>query len=237
MKRLLKQSEANPHLSDFVDKITNIIICEDIDRTPLRISASDELDDDSELSDEQFYLTMTNEQLMQLPEDEIRTFSNVELIGRIAKVAPYKLSAQQLKLLKEAYKRKVVLSQDDVEKILRMLRQCSSISYENVHRKTNEFARDLEGVLREDDCLDIIHQLTIEDYVASSKSINIGHLGNNIIIFEPDADWETNDGAVLTDLKIYVKLDIDETTKTAVALISFHEASRKDDKYPYRTQK
>lgn len=82
--------------------------------------------------------------------------------------------------------------------------------------------------MRKSDCLDIIHSLKVEDYVSSGNSDNVGYLGNNVIIFEPHADWKTNTGIVFHDLIIYVKLDIDEIDGTTVAIISIHQTTDED---------
>ena len=236
MKRLIHDSqETSLHLTDIVKRIDHIIICEDLSRTPYTISASDSIDsnNDDELSDEQYYITFSDDQLLQLTEEEIHQFTNIELLGRIAKLDIDLLSANQLKQLKEAYSKKVICSKEDVEKILEMIQTCKSVSYDGQHWKTNKFLKDSSGSIRKQDCLDILHQLTIEDYVANSRSYNISHIGNHLIIFEPDDNWETSDGTLLQDIKIYVKLDIDESDSSAVALVSMHLAKYSDD-YPYR---
>lgn len=234
MKRLSNSSGSTIylHLTDIVKRIDHIVICEDLTRTPYTVSASENVIDDA-FSNEQFYITFSDSQLLELTAEEIHQFKNIELIGRIAKLDVDLLSAAQLKQLKEAYSKKVICSKEDVEKILTMIQTCKSVSYDGRHWKTNKFLKDDSGSIRTQDCLDILHQLTIEDYVANSRSYNISHIGNHLIVFEPDDDWETNDGKVLQNLKIYVKLDIDESDQSAVALVSMHIAEHVDD-YPYR---
>lgn len=217
------------HLSDVLTKISSIIICEDVMRSPSYISSSTDAEED----DESFYISFTDEQLLQLANSEIKRFTNPELLDRLYHAAPDKLTAEQLIILRNWYKRKVIVDAKDVEKVLELLRACTNIYYANQHAKTNAFALDSDRNLREDECIDIIHQLTLEDYVANSRSVNPSFFGNNLIIFEPQADWTTNEGTVISDLKVYIKLDLDKTTKTAVALISFHGAEY-DDVYPYR---
>lgn len=229
MKRLIRQRRRDEiHLSDLIDRITNIIICDDVEKVPSALMSSTEVDDD----DEQFFVSLSNEQLLEFTQDEIHAFSNLELLDRIYHLAPYRLSKDQIQSLRAWYKKKVIIDKKDVRDLLELLKQCSHISYQNLHKKTNQFAADDEGMLRESDCLEIIHQLEVSDYVANSRSINANHFGNNIIIFQPEADWETSEGEIIEDLVIYIKLDIDETTKHAVALISFHPADYVDS-HPY----
>ena len=236
MKRLVCKHENEIHLSDILKRIDYIIICDDLERSPYQISASEDLSDrfdDDDYTNEQFYVTLTDDQLAQIAPEEIHTFTNIELLGRIAKLDVNKLSKQQQQLLKAEYSKKVVLDKSDVENLIDMLRKCNSISFDGHHLKTLRFLKGEDGKIRSKDCLDIIHQLTIEDYVAHSRSYNRNHIGNNLVIFEPEVEWETVDGTIIEDLKIYVKLDIDETDGHAVALVSMHQAEHADD-YPYR---
>lgn len=236
MKKIIRHNREpiQVHLSDIVDKISHIIICDDIYKTYSIISSSTEFEnDDEDMSNEQFYLTLSDDNLLELSNEEIRSITNIELLGRIAKLDIERLSLTQRKLLKDAYGQKVISDKQDIANLLSELRQCKSISYERRHRKTNHFLTNSEGLLKESECLEILHNLTVEDYVATSKSYNPNHIGNQLFIFEPDADWELNDGTILENLKIYVKLDIDETTQTAVALVSMHEVEH-DEQYPYR---
>ena len=233
MKRLLSNSDTELHLSDVVKRIEHIVICEQVITRPYMISCSSDVDED-ELSDEQFYVTLSDDELRSLDPNIIHTFDNIELIGRIAKIDYDLLSVQQKAKLHTAYSAKVIISEQDVAIILEMIQNCTSISYEGQHWKTNKFLKAADGSLRKQDCLDILHQLTIQDYVANSRSFNLSHIGNNIIIFEPDCDWELADGTILSNIKVYVKLDIDETDGSAAALISMHQAEYESDRYPYR---
>ena len=234
MKRLFRnQSTIELHLSDIVKSIDHIVICENLIQRPYIISADTDVDED-ELTDEQFYITLTDSEIAGLPIDKLHSFTNIELLGRIAKIDYSLLTVEQKEAIKKAFSRKVILSESDVQKILNMIKGCTSVSYEGQHWKTNKFLKGPDGKIRKQDCLDILHQLTIEDYVANSKSFNLNHIGNHLIIFEPDSDWELADGTILSDIKIYVKLDIDETDGSAAALISMHQAAYDDDRYPYR---
>ena len=230
MKRLLKL-KSHTHLSDYIDKISHIIIYNDINSAH-SVFSSDDIDAE-EISDDSFYLYFTDEQLLSLDKKIVQKITNLELLERIAKLNASLLSANQLNYLRDNLKQKCIIDKNDIQKILNLLKDCKSISYERNHRKTNAFLLDSGGQLKSDECLEIIHNLGVDDYVASSKSYNLKHIGNNIIIFEPDCRWEFDDGTIVEDLTIYVKLDIDETTKFAVALISMHEAGYLDDK-PYK---
>lgn len=237
MKRWIHASTDNiPHLSEIVPRINSIIFCEDILRQPCIISASEELEDlpdGMDLTDEQALVTLTDEQLSQIETSDVRNFTNPELLNRIARIDKSKLSFNQIQFLKQ-YNRQnqFIIDENDVKDLIEKLGKCTNISYPGQHWKTNKFALDSSGNLRKSDCLDIIHNLEVGDYVASGNSDNLGYLGNNIIIFEPTEDWKTNTGIVFHDLIIYVKLDIDQTDDITVAIISIHQTTR-EDSHPY----
>lgn len=237
MKRMSNDSTFT-HLSSIVKRIDHIVICEDLSRRPYilssKVTASEVYD---ELDDEQYLITLTDEQLQDLPKEKIHSLNNLELLGRLAKIDLDLLSYDQLDLLRKEYATKVIIDEEDVSKILNMIQSCTSISYEGQHWKTNKFLKDSNGNLRKEDCIDILHQLTVEDYAANSRSFNINHIGNHLIVFEPDASWETEEGEILSDIKIYIKLDIDESDGTAMALISMHQAKYDNDYYPYKKHK
>lgn len=226
MKRIYR-TPYTLHLVDILKSVEHILICNDI-TTHYKITASE---DPEEMSDDSFYLTLTDSQLNELTDDEIYRITNPELLERIAKFDISRLSLQQRRLLKSSLEVKYIVDRSDVEALIKMLKECNSISYDRGHQKTNRFLNPRNIKLQ--DCLDIIHQLTVSDYVATSKSYNPNHIGNHLFIFETESDWEIADGVVLEDLSIYIKLDIDETTKDAVALVSFHAAEYNSRK-PYQ---
>lgn len=235
MKRYIHAKEQLPHLSDLIRKISFIVICDDIERMPLTISSSEDVDlpDGQELTDEQDMITWPDSYLLDLTEEEVHQLTNFELLNRIAKLAKDKLSRKQVvDLQKHNRSAKFIVDEADVENIIEMLKNCKQISYAGFHKKTSRFAVDSEGEFREEDCIKIIRNLKVEDYVTSGHSDNYMFLGNTVIIFQPSTDWTLNNGMTLKDFTIYVKLDIDETTKVAAALISFHDTIL-DDPHPY----
>lgn len=221
MKRLINSSTAEFDITDILKSIDHIVICNDVIRRPYLISCSSDLDED-ELTEEQLLITCTDEELETLSPENVHTFTNLELLGRIAKVNYDALSIQQRELLRKEYGRKLELSDHAVQIILNMLKSCKSISYEGHHFKTNKFRKEFG--LTEEDYLAIIQELEVGDFEALSRSFNLNHIGNYIIIFQPKGEWELSNGKVLKDFELYVKLDIDETDGSAVAIISLHKA-------------
>lgn len=132
------------------------------------------------------------------------------------------LTEEQLKVNK--YK----LADTGVQAVINYLKNCQDIII-NSHSKTNTFIKKYN--LTKQDCLDIIHQLKISDYYANTRSFNADFGGNSLIIFEPQ-NIKLADGRILDNLVIYIKIDLDKTTDDTIALVSMHQADRKDE-LPY----
>ena len=231
--RRLVRNIPTQHVSEIISNIIHIYVCDDVKKEYVNFASSTVLSSqDGDISDDQYYLTFSDDQLLQLSDEDILSISDVQLIARIAKLDRSRLSADQLKSLKDSLSTKYVIDKSDIEEILFKMKRCNSISYERRHRETNSFLFDSKGNFRAKECLEIIKNLDVEDYVASTKSFNINYLGNNLIIFEPDADWVLSDGSTVYGLTIYVKLDIDESNGNTVALVSMHETEYDSEK-PY----
>lgn len=231
MKRYIHSKTSNlPHLSDIITKINFIIICDDISRVPCTISCAEELPDGVDLTDEQSLIQLSDEQLNQLEEADIHNFTNVELLNRLARIDIDKLSAKQVAYLKQENRKQFLITEEDVKQLIAYLKKCNQISYNGAHWKTNKFALNSKGEFRREDCLEVIKNLKVSDYVASSRSNNNEFIGNNVIIFEPVVNWKGNNGIVIRKLILYVKLDIDESSGDTVAIISFHDAAYRDNR-------
>ena len=95
------------------------------------------------------------------------------------------------------------------------MKNCSKIN-QNDYYKTTKFLR--QNKLTLSDCLEIIHSLKVEDYYANTYSTNPDHLNNVLIIFAPQV-VTLSDGRTFDNLIIYLKIDLDETTDEAIALL------------------
>lgn len=232
MKRLIR-SATRKHMSEDISHIIHIHMCDDINSAFMSLKSTAIMAATDDTTIDEYYSKFSDMQLLDLSDEEIHTIHDVRLIERIAKLDSSRLSKDQLLSLKDALSELQIIDKHDVETILSKLKTCTSVSYDRKHKKTNAFLFDDEGKFREQDCLDIIKNLEVEDYVASTRSYNPNFLGHNLIIFEPDADWELSNGIILHNLTVYVKLDVDETTGQCVALVSMHAVNR-DDELPYR---
>ena len=220
------ENEKLPHLKDVLKKVSHIVIYNDINDVHFFnfLELTEDVDD-IEDSEEAFYLGLTDEQLKGVKNEKVHTFKNLELLDRICKLDKSKLSAEQISLLREKYKEKIIVDRDDVEVFIECIKSCKYSSVAD-RRKNREFMDKYD--LSEDDAVKLFKSITINDYVNSTRSINKNHFGNNLIIFEPIVKLNGQK----TQICIYVKIDLDETTGDSIAYISFHDGERKEN-LPY----
>lgn len=137
-------------------------------------------------------------------------------------------------ILVEGTVNKYVLPEPEVQTIIDKLKKCSIIRL-NDHCKVNNFLKKANLTLN--DCLGIIHSLNTVDYFACIKSINSNHLNNALIIFKPElvtlSDGRTF-SKIFSNLTVYLKIDLDEIARDAIALVSIHKGSR--GALPYATE-
>ena len=220
------ENEKLPHLKDVLKKVSHIVIYNDTNDVHFFsfLELTEDVDD-IEDSEETFYLGLTDEQLKNTNNEKIHTFKNLELLDRIYKLDKSKLSAEQLDLLREKYKEKILVDKDDVEVFIECMKSCEH-SLVADRRKNREFMDKYN--LSEDDMVKLFKSVTINDYTNNTKSINKNHFGNNLIIFEPVATLNSQK----TPICIYVKIDLEETTGDSIVYISFHDGERKEN-LPY----
>ena len=235
MKFKLIEDDNVKHLRDFFDKIDFVVIVPNIE--DFHFSTDEVVDEslyneaeDVEIYREENLLYLTDKQLMQIPVEQISAFTNVELIERIYRIDKEKLSFKQIELLQTYYEKyRAVISREDVQYFLNKLHRCNNVSV--IPRTKNDAFFNLYNLVEKDKYA-VIRQLKVSDYVESRKSYNIGHLGNNLIIFQPDTI--IIDGNIFKGVTIYIKIDLNMTSDTTVVAISFHDTNMQDSK-PYKS--
>jgi hypothetical protein len=213
MKRYVKSTNRTISLADILSKIDYFVLVDSCDNLNLSvINAPDEVDDDSE-----YYATLPDSRLAELSDNELHSINDPEILDRLVHLCKERLSSDQLAIYREEAKKKVPL--DDAAKVdlLRMFSQCNKVFIEN-RRKNNDFRATYE--LTDDDILAILHNLKKSDFDSRTKSINYGHLGNNLVIMHPNILIPQKD--IIVGANLYIKIDIDESTHSGVAFISIH---------------
>lgn len=225
---LVESEDSSKHLRDILKGIEAIYIYNDARQAHLQ---EDLTESDGDVSSDELLLSWPDDKLLELPEEKIHEIRNLKLIHRIARQDKSKLSAEQLQSIQEFYKKKWFLDKEDVEALIEYLKECHRLYI--AERPKNESLLRLYDLTTED-CLDIIHDLTVSDYIANTANTHYDYLGNHVVIFEP-TNIQLPDGRDLGDLLVYIKLDLglEEEPDHATTSISFHKTTHEDPK-PYK---
>lgn len=222
---LVEREESPKHLRDILKTIEAIYVYNDARQAHLQ---EDLTKSEEDVSSDELLLSWPDDKLLKLPEERLHEIRSLELIHRIARRDKTKLSAEQLQSIQEFYKKKWLLDEEDVKVLVEYLKECHRLYI--AERPKNESLLRLYD-LEVEDCLDIIHDLTVSDYIANTANTNYDYLGNHVVIFEP-TNIQMPDGRNLGDLTIYVKLDlgVEEEPEHATTAISFHKTTHEDPK-------
>lgn len=233
MMRIKKENEEKElHLRDVVKEISCFVMYDDIRDAHYQSEFTLYEDMDDEESIEEWWLSFTDKQFLEISDEEFSKATSFDVLDRMAKLDRTRLSNKQLNILKEKYKEKIIISREDVIKLLESFRKCNRIFYGWYNKKTDSFMR--KNNLSLDDCLFIIKNLKLSDYVANTTSYSRYNARNNLIIFEPK-DVKLKDGRDLGGIVVYVKLDIDDSSGDVVAMMTMHDALGRNSR-PYKDE-
>lgn len=230
MKRYIKSSQNNTQFKDLVNGIVAIIIVPDARVIQTNINASTDI----------YYGDMSDEELSELTSYEIYDIDDPEVLVKLYRIDPTKLTKRQrftAKLYAADFATKKLNYPKDIQTVIDYLHNCNYIK-DNDRDENSDF--DELFHYSSNDKLEVIHNLTIQDYVANTRSKNDRYLGNDLIIFEPfieiPSDIHKNNDTIKEQIQIYVKLDLSATTRNGdiVTYVSFHDLERRPDYRPYR---
>jgi len=228
----MKRFVHDVHLSDVLGHIIFIEFCDDVFRNPCKISASEDIDDDfaSMLEMDDIRYTMTDKQLIEMSDESVASVTKPELLHRLYRLCKDRLNESQIQILRKYYSESViVIDNSDIIDFLEKLKDCTRIDYRFGHSKTNEFVLDSNRKFRESDCLKLLKSLTLSDHRNEDMySADDRYFSDRLIVFRPHIPWTLNDGTVLMDYCVYVKLDLDTITGDCVVLVSMHDAKYED---------
>ncbi len=155
--------------------------------------------------------------LHKLSVDEINNIKNFELLDRVVSIGRKEdLTADQLRILEREYSKKFQITRSSITKLLNKFTKCNRLFIDN--NKPQDFITKYN--LRENDLLKMIHSLSLSDCYFNTHSGSFNKLRNNLIIFKKRFILSDEDESKNVDVEILIKLDIDETTKDGIALIS-----------------
>lgn len=204
------------HLRDVIKSIDTIFIYDDVSDYHYFNKDTSLLEEDEDLTEEDEYLFYSDNMLSKLPEEITKTFTSEELLDRLYRINRDILTPEQINILRKAYKQKVKIDKSDVKAFLDMIQSCKRVWIPN-RPKNRKFLSKYN--IDADDCISILKTLTVDDYMYNTKSINLNHFGNNLIVFTTSVLIEN----VPADITVYIKTDVDEGDNSSVVSISFHE--------------
>lgn len=123
------------------------------------------------------------------------------------------------------------LTKDDVTKLLEDMKFCTAVVLAN--RRRTLITENLGvGEITEEDLLNIIKNLTVEDYVKCIPNNNSTHKDTKLIVFITDKTFCLLNGNKLEGVKIYIKINLDESTEKVLVVVSFH-TTKSYGQHPY----
>lgn len=208
------------HLKDVLDNIGLIVVVDDIENYHINTDFCLDEDWQDDLSN------ATDDTLRKLSTVEIDKITDINLLDRLYKLIPQKFSIKQKQVLKDYYKKySLVIDKSDVQVFLDKIKKCNRLILAGRPKNTSFLYKyDLYN----DDCLNILHQLKVSDYVENRKSFNDSYFGNDLMVFEPSTI--VLNGNIFSNLIIYVKIDTSKTSGTDIVAVSLHETNKRDNR-------
>lgn len=124
-----------------------------------------------------------------------------------------------------------VLTKNDIVMILEGFKSCKSVVLAKYRR--NLISENLAcGEIEKADLLNIVKQLTISDFTKCIPNSNEDHKNDRLIEFITNRPFQLLNGNVLEGVKIYIKINLDESDDEALIAVSFH-STKSYGKHPY----
>lgn len=227
MKRWIhaKQDAINTQDIDidfFLDKITYIVIVDDAisyDPGEAYVTAS-------EILGSKDYSDMGREELLNLPKREFERIRNPEILRKLQRSD---LTPMQQVVLWQANKENFTSSKHDVKLILDKLKDCEAI-YIMPTAKNEVFRSWIQsqgGNLTPRDAQNIVSKLGIKDYSHSTYSYMPQNWNSLLMVFNYRGEYtfegyKDSTPVTISDLNIYIKIDVDIETGDGYVAMSFH---------------
>lgn len=216
MKRYIRSNDCGRYIdiAELIDHIDHIYVTSN-DTAVFGATITDPDDDIDDIN----YLSWSDDQLESLTRSEIKKFTNLELLSRLRRIDPDKLSKQQLDSLDSAMKVKYKMGNRQKQNILDMLTRCPDITVQKQRYKNKNFLKQHQ--LSDEDVRTILKQLTINDFACKTRSVDADYSGNLLVIMKPK-NVKLADGTEVDGAKMYIKIDISDIDQPD-AIISFHD--------------
>lgn len=178
---------------------------------------------------------MNHDELMELP-PKVR--GNIKDIPTLRKLKYDELTVQQKHDVTNSNKYyDVPMTTAEKKKLLQKVQSCTYI-YIKPRKKNNDFRKMLldHGARLNDDCAkDIIDSLTYRDCKAVRYSYDEDNWNAVLMIFECSGSFKFPSATkgegpiIISDLELYIKIDVDNESDDGYVAISFHESGVVDE--------
>lgn len=122
----------------------------------------------------------------------------------------------------------IIVDPSGIKKLIEKIKTCTHFEI-NQRAKNKQFIE--EQSLSRSDVINIIKQLTVEDYSYTLNSTNRYHEGAQLTVFVTNKKFQLSD-KILNGIEIYVKIEYTEAG--FVCVVSFHEADKHENN-PYKS--
>ena len=235
MKRLIRCNSDS--CDDYIEisEIVSIVLVDDVDN----YSPWQEYIQSSSSKGKFGYTGVTRGELLALSEKERNKISDIDALG---KLDIDELTPMQQRLVTQANSDKFNVKIKEVSQILSKLKERKKLSVWDAEKNDSFFSQieALGGSVSDRDVRNIIQRLQVRDYCYSTYS----HLRRNwnsiLIVFNYKGEY-TFEGygdagevpVTVSNLDIYIKIDVDSLSKKGYSVMSFHNPEFKLP-HPYK---
>lgn len=237
MKRWIHAKEEMNYLPIIIDRIDSITIVDNaMNYSPKDHKASISITSAKHASKD--YASMSHEELLQLSKRERESIRNVEVLRKLDKA---ELSPQQRRELYQANSENFDVKINQLKQILTKLKECNKFYLWGTDKNDSfiDEIQSLGGDVTSKDAKNIIRQLHIKDFSYGTYSYLDTNWNSLLIVFEYKGDYtfkgdpeEHTKDVTVTDLDLYIKIDVDTVTNRGIGVMSFHHPEGKMQ-HPY----
>lgn len=183
------------------------------------------------------YSSLNRDQLLELGPKELSKIHDARILRKLEKED---LTVQQQIELYHANSENHISTIQEVKNALAKLKACHSFHIWDTEKNKTFFDKiyELGGRVRDEDAYNIIHNLHVKDYSYSTFSYLDKNWNALLMVFEYDkpytfvANEPEGQPVTVESMDLYIKIDIDNRTRTGYAAMSFHDAEFKMS-HPY----
>ena len=234
MKRLIYSGKDAETFDIDFDRIVSIVLVDDLSEySPGLMHVVS-----SEKSFKLNYSDMTKDQIMQLSDKERSKIRDVDVLRKLdfSELTP----AQQV-LVGRANDQNFKSSIQEVKSALEKLKKCNAVHIWSTDKNDSFFEEiaSLGGEVTDIDARNIVRLLNVKDYSYSTRSRLKQNWNSILMVFEFRDEYTFegySEGAspvTVSDLDIYIKIDVDKKTRNGYAAMSFHHPDNKMA-HPYK---